>query len=158
MPELVLTTLKFVFLALLYLFIARAVRIIWLDIAGPRAPQQKPVAKPQQSWKASPVSKRSGAHARALIVNDDGGPPKTVPLAQQAVTLGRASECTMPLQDTYVSQMHTKIYLKDNVWHVEDLGSTNGTFLNRIKLSDPMPIAPGDEIRLGKTVVMVRGK
>ncbi len=160
MSELVLTTLKFLFLALLYLFIARAMRIIWLDIAGTRtgrATAPGPV-RPTQRPAARPTGKAAREAPRSLQVTEDGQAPRIYPLRDQAVTIGRADECTVPLHDTYVSQMHTKIFPKDGVWQVMDLGSTNGTYLNRVKISDPMPLAPGDEVRLGKTIVEVRAK
>lgn len=158
MPELVLTSLKFFFLAILYLFVARAVRIIWLDLAGHRS--VRPGAAPAPVHRAPPArTGRSAAKGkpRAVAVTEEGGRPKVVPLTD-AITLGRADECTVTLGDTYVSQMHTKIYPKDGMWFVMDLGSTNGTYLNRVKVGDPMQINPGDEVRLGRTVVEVRVK
>ncbi|HEX9697739.1 MAG TPA: FHA domain-containing protein [Actinomycetota bacterium] len=160
MPELVLTSLKFLFLALLYLFVARAVRVIWLDIAGPRAGPRAGRAAASAPVRSRP-SARSGARsgqARSVAVIEEGRAPAVLPLRSEAITLGRADECSAVLQDTYVSQMHTKIFPKDGRWFVMDLGSTNGTYLNRVKVSDPAPIAPGDEVRLGKTVVEVRAK
>jgi pSer/pThr/pTyr-binding forkhead associated (FHA) protein len=52
--------------------------------------------------------------------------------------------------------MHARLYAKDGAWFVEDLGSTNGTYLNRMKVTAPSPIAPGDQVRVGKTVLEVR--
>lgn len=159
MPELVLTSLKFLFLAILYLFVARAVRIIWLDLAGHRS--ARPAGAPAPVHRAPPTrASRGGAKGkpRAVAVTEEGGRPKVLPLGSEAITLGRAAECSVALGDTYVSQMHTKIYPKDGLWFVMDLGSTNGTYLNRVKVGDPMPINPGDEVRLGRTVVEVRAK
>jgi hypothetical protein len=159
MPALVLTTLKIVFLVLLYLFVARAIRVIWLDLGG-RAPKRAapPVAAPVAS-PTRPAPVRTGpakGRARSIVVTEEGSRPKTYPLSSEAITIGRAPECTVVIKDGYTSQMHTKIFTRDGQWHVMDLGSTNGTYLNRVKVSDPVPIAPGDEIRLGKTVVEVR--
>lgn len=159
MTELALTTLKFVFLALLYLFIARAVRVIWLDLAGPRSAKPRPVTakRPARVRPASKSSKKgaaSSATVRSLLVTEGGSSSKTIPLRDQPVTLGRASECTLELKDDYVSQVHTRFFAKDGIWHVADAGSTNGTMLNRVRIQEPMPIQPGDEVRLGKAVVV----
>lgn len=161
MPELVLTSLKFLFLAVLYLFVARAVRIIWLDLAGHRGGRSAVTAgvvRQAPPARASRGGGGKGGKPRAVVVTEEGGRPQTVPLGADPVTLGRADECTVTLGDTYVSQMHTKIYPKDGLWFVMDLGSTNGTYLNRVKVGDPLPLNPGDEVRLGRTVVEVRAK
>jgi pSer/pThr/pTyr-binding forkhead associated (FHA) protein len=156
-PELVLTSLKVLFLVLLYLFIARAIRVIWLDLVGPRAPKPRPVRQPRPQTASKP-SKRPAAKApRSLVVTEDGQNPRTVGIdGEKAITFGRAEECTVVLKDTYVSQMHTRIFSKDGAWYVEDLGSTNGTYLNRAKVTDASPLTAGDEVRLGKTTVELR--
>ena len=151
MPPIVLNTLKVIFLVLLYLFILRLTRVVWLDLVGPRAPKPRP----------QPTA-RSGApkpkqRPRSIIVTEDGDQPRTYPLREdEALMLGRADTCQIVLKDTYVSQAHTRIFAKDGAWYVEDLGSTNGTYLNRAKVSEPSSIGPGDEVRLGKTTVEVR--
>lgn len=157
MPELVLTTLKFVFLGLLYLFVARAIRVIWLDIAGPSAAKPRAGVAARAPRPAQRSASR-GAAPRAIVVLEENLPPRTYPLRDGEVTIGRAAECTVVLNDTYVSQLHTKIYVENGFWQVADLGSTNGTFLNRVRLADPAPVAAGDEVRLGKTLVEVRAK
>ena len=77
-------------------------------------------------------------------------------MAQEPLQIGRSESCQIVLQDTYASQMHARVYPKDGEWFVEDLGSTNGTYLNRAKVSHPAPVGPGDEIRIGKTTLEVR--
>lgn len=146
MPPIVLTTLKFLFIALLYLFIARALRIIALDLVGSRAPRAR-------SQRPS-GGKRRGT-PRAAAVSEPGKPVRTITLSDE-VTLGRSESCTVPLEDTYCSSLHARLYAKDGTWFVEDLGSTNGTYLNRVKVTSPSPIAVGDEVRVGKTMVEIR--
>lgn len=158
MPELVLTSLKFLFLALLYLFVARTVRVIWLDIAGTGGGGRRRQAAAAPPRARAAARSGRGAMPRSVAVVEEGKSPTVLPLRDQPITLGRAAECSAVLDDTYVSQLHTKIFPKDGGWFVMDLGSTNGTYLNRMKVSDPMPLAPGDEVRLGKTVVEVRAK
>ena len=147
MPPVVLTTLKFLFLALLYLFIARAVRVIYLDLVGPRVP------KPQQR-SARPAGRKRG-QPKSVSVSEPEKPVRTFSLNGE-LTFGRSDSCTVQLNDTYVSTLHARLFAKDNTWFVEDLGSTNGTYLNRVKVTSPSPIAVGDEVRVGKTIVEIR--
>ena len=150
MPVFVLTILKVVFLALLYLFIARAVRVIYLDLVGPRVPR---ASKPAP---AASAPRRRKAQPKELVVTEADGAPRSFPMAQEPLQIGRSESCQIVLQDTYASQMHARVYPKDGEWFVEDLGSTNGTYLNRAKVSHPAPVGPGDEIRIGKTTLEVR--
>jgi pSer/pThr/pTyr-binding forkhead associated (FHA) protein len=149
-PPLVLTILKVVFLALLYLFIARAVRVIYLDLVGPRVPR----ASAQQSVPATPRKRRG--QPKTLVVTDAEGTSRTYPLAQEPLAIGRADGCQVVLGDTYASQMHARVFPKDGNWFVEDLGSTNGTYLNRAKVTAPAEVGAGDEIRIGKTTLELR--
>jgi pSer/pThr/pTyr-binding forkhead associated (FHA) protein len=148
-PALVLTILKVVFLALLYLFIARSIRVIYLDLVGPRVPR---------AGKSAPAAapRRKKTQPKELVVTEADGAPRTYPMTQEALQIGRSESCQVVLQDTYASQMHARVYPKDGEWFVEDLGSTNGTYLNRVKVSHPAPVGPGDEIRIGKTSLEVR--
>ena len=151
MPVFLLNVLKVLFLALLYLFIARAVRVIYLDLVGPRVPRKsKPAPVP-----ASPRRKR-GAQPKALVVTESEGEARTYPVASEPLAIGRADTCQVILGDTYVSQMHARVFPRDGEWFVEDLGSTNGTYLNRVKVTQPSPVQVGDEIRIGKTTLELR--
>lgn len=148
MPELVLTALKLLFLALLYLFIARAVRVIYLDLMGPRVPRA-PARAPE-----APGRRRG--QPRSLIVTEADQQPRTYPMGSEPMAIGRSDNCQIILQDTYVSQVHARVFPKNGQWFVEDLGSTNGTYLNRAKVTHPSPVGVGDLIRIGKTVLEVR--
>jgi hypothetical protein len=147
-PPIVLTTLKYLFLALLYLFIARAVRVVYLDLVGQRVP------KPRGARKRQAAPRRRGT-PKAVVVTESDKPVRTFPLDTE-LTFGRADSCGVQLDDTYVSTLHARMFSKDGTWFVEDLGSTNGTYLNRMKVTSPSPIAVGDEIRVGKTIAEVR--
>jgi pSer/pThr/pTyr-binding forkhead associated (FHA) protein len=74
----------------------------------------------------------------------------------EPITIGRGSTCVVVLADNYASQFHARIFPRDGAWFVEDMGSTNGTYLNRVKVSQPSPLAAGDEIRIGKTTLEAR--
>ncbi len=70
--------------------------------------------------------------------------------------IGRADACHVKLSDTYVSQFHARVFPKDGAWFVEDLGSTNGTFLNQRKVTAPSELRGGDKLRMGKTMLELR--
>ena len=77
---------------------------------------------------------------------------QTWPLTGE-VSIGRAAGCQVTIDDTYASQIHARLFTRDNQWQIEDLGSTNGKWLNRHKVSGPMVIKPGDVVQIGNTVM-----
>lgn len=77
------------------------------------------------------------------------------PLGEE-VTIGRAPGCSVALaSDTFVSALHARVFLRDGEAFVEDLGSTNGTYLNRDRLSGTSPLRGGDRLQVGHTVLEV---
>jgi FHA domain-containing protein len=147
-PPIVLTTLKYLFLALLYLFIARAVRVVYLDLVGPRVPKPR-------GGRARGSGQRKRGSPKTVSVTEGDKPVRSFTLDGE-LTFGRSETCGVQLDDTYVSTLHARLFAKDGTWFVEDLGSTNGTYLNRVKVTSPSPIAVGDEVRVGKTIIEVR--
>jgi pSer/pThr/pTyr-binding forkhead associated (FHA) protein len=81
---------------------------------------------------------------------------KTFPLTDAQITIGRADDATLVLTDDYASTRHARIFPQDGQWIVEDLGSTNGTYLDRQKVTQPTPVPVGVPIRIGKTVLELR--
>jgi pSer/pThr/pTyr-binding forkhead associated (FHA) protein len=155
MPPIFLLAVKVAFLVVLYLFVARAVRAVVLDVFGPRAPRRRAGRAARRAAPAPPPPARpSRRMPKELVVTDAGG-TRTVPL-KDSITLGRAATCDLALSDTYVSNVHARIFQKDGAWWVEDLGSTNGTYMNRAKVAVPTPVGPGDQIRLGKATLELR--
>ena len=72
------------------------------------------------------------------------------------ITVGRAAGCQVTVDDTYVSQLHARVFTREGQLFVEDLGSTNGTYLNRGKVAGPMVMHKGDRLQVGNTVLEVR--
>ena len=72
------------------------------------------------------------------------------------MTIGRANDSTLVLTDDYASTRHARLFPRDGEWFVEDLGSTNGTFLDRAKVTQPTPVGQRTPIRIGKTVLELR--
>ncbi|GAB2469678.1 MULTISPECIES: FHA domain-containing protein [unclassified Streptomyces] len=168
MSELTLTVMRLGFLAVLWLFVIVAVQVIRSDLFGTRVTQRgarREAARPQQSARQAPPPQRqqSGGGRRGrnaptkLVVTEGTLTGTTVALQGQTITLGRAHDSTIVLDDDYASSRHARIYPdRDGQWIVEDLGSTNGTYLDRSRLTTPTPIGPGSPIRIGKTVIELR--
>jgi hypothetical protein len=155
-PPVVLTLLQWLFLLLLYVFVARAVRAVVRDLA-PAAPSRGGGPRPPRGATAArPAQRRARTPPRELVVHHPGGRPTVVALGGGEVTFGRDPRCTVPLSDAYASERHARVSPDGDGWVVADLGSTNGTYLNQVKLTSAKPIAPGDQLSIGKTVVEVR--
>ncbi|MER5469453.1 FHA domain-containing protein [Streptomyces sp. NPDC002935] len=173
MSELTLTVMRLGFLAVLWLFVIVAVQVIRSDLFGTRVTQRgsrREAARPQQAARqAAPPQQRQqqpppggggrqrrGAPSK-LVVSEGTLTGTTVALQGQTITLGRAHDSTIVLDDDYASSRHARIYPdRDGQWIVEDLGSTNGTYLDRSRLTTPTPIPLGAPIRIGKTVIELR--
>lgn len=156
MPIAFLTLVKFVLLAVLYLFLARAVRAVVLDVYGPR--RGTTAAPPRPAVAPGTGARSSRKVPRELVVHGASGRPRVVKLVDRALTLGRDGAADIVIDDVYVSDQHAQIQPSpdEEGWLVRDLGSTNGTFLNGAKVTQPTPITTGDQLRLGKTRVEVR--
>jgi pSer/pThr/pTyr-binding forkhead associated (FHA) protein len=149
----VLTVFKLVLLALLYYFVYRVVRAILADLYGP---SRKRAPAPPRPAVASSSPRRSGRPPREIVVHPPEGRPVVIELDRDSVTLGRSQRMTVALDDVYVSDEHALISPNDDGWVVRDLGSTNGTYINGAKVTQPTPIAAGDQLRIGKTRIEVR--
>ncbi|MFF1507027.1 FHA domain-containing protein [Streptomyces sp. NPDC058326] len=172
MSELTLTVMRLGFLAVLWLFVIVAVQVIRSDLFGTRVTQRgsrRQEARPQQQARqtAAPPQQRGqqtaggGRQRRGaptkLVVSEGTLTGTTVALQGQTITLGRAHDSTIVLDDDYASSRHARIYPdRDGQWIVEDLGSTNGTYLDRTRLTTATPIPLGAPIRIGKTVIELR--
>jgi pSer/pThr/pTyr-binding forkhead associated (FHA) protein len=159
MNELSLTIIRVAFLAVLWLFVIAAIGVVRTDLlGGPAAGRRGKMRPPQASRPAKPVKPtRAGRGSpRILVVTAGALKGTTLDLAQQQITLGRANDATLVLNDDYASSRHARIFPQDGQWIVEDLGSTNGTYLDRQKVTRPMPVPVGVPIRIGKTVLELR--
>jgi pSer/pThr/pTyr-binding forkhead associated (FHA) protein len=90
------------------------------------------------------------------VIHDGAGARPTPVKLRDPVEIGRGDQCAIRLQDTYVSQVHARLYPKDGAWYVEDLGSTNGTLLNDHRVQAPVEVHAGDVLKVGKTVLELR--
>lgn len=163
MAPIVLTLLQGAFLLLLYLFVWRTARAMVRDLRA--APQSAPAAAPSSAPSSAPsrpaprpsqTSRSPRGTPGELVVHLPQGRPRVLRLSGGDVTFGRSQQSTVPLDDSYASERHARIYQDGGQWLVADLGSTNGTFLNKARLTTPTPIGPGDQVAIGKTTVEVR--
>jgi hypothetical protein len=167
MPEPLLNVLKICLLILLYLFFFRVLRAVWAEVHLAR---QTPAASSGRTGRGGRGGRsgKAGGAARPprRSRTRERTPPKlqvvepaelagtTYPLGDE-LTVGRAAGCQITLDDTYASQVHARIFMRDDQLYVEDLGSTNGTYLNRRKVSAPMVVSQGDQIQIGSTIMEV---
>ncbi|HEU5007008.1 MAG TPA: FHA domain-containing protein [Jatrophihabitantaceae bacterium] len=151
---LALQLMRFGFLALLWLFVFIAIRVVRTDLRT--AGQPRIATPPARKGRAQ---QRSAAPARGpsqLIVTEGGLKGTRIGLTGAPVLIGRADDSTLVLTDDYASTRHARITLQDGMWIVEDLGSTNGTYLGQRKLDGPVPLEIGVPLRIGKTVLELR--
>jgi pSer/pThr/pTyr-binding forkhead associated (FHA) protein len=142
-----LSALQWGLLALLFLFIWRSMRWVVRGLNVDRAAAGRGGgAKTEPS--APPLT-------TLVVYPPDGARPRTVRMGP-SMMVGRDPGCEVRLEDTYASQQHARVFAKQDSWYVEDLGSTNGTFVNDQRLAAPALVQPGDRIRVGTTVLELR--
>lgn len=159
MPEQLLIVLKFCLLALVYVFFFRVLRAVWAQLREPEmaaaTPTAPPVAAPPAAATPAPAkSKRRGVPtAVSLVVREPKGLAGTAYTLTDELTIGRAPGCHITLDDTYVSQVHARVFVRDGKVMIEDLGSTNGTYHNRAKVGAPVIVNQGDRVQAGGVVM-----
>ena len=157
MPDLVLLILKYVFLAILWIFVARAVRAVLIELRPAKAPGR--AGKPAAAVPSQPPPRKAKTKkppTKAVVVEGTSLQGKSFPLTGE-LTIGRSEQCQVRVEgDTYVSTMHARIFERDGSYMVEDLGSTNGTYLNRRRITAPAELQRGDRVKVGKTVLEMR--
>lgn len=152
MSPFILSVLKYSLLVLLYFFIYRAVKSVATDVAGRR--QSRTAETRAQRQKPARASR--GRTPSAVVVHGPDGTKVGSFRLSDPLNVGRSEACAIRLDDTYVSQMHARLYGKNGVWFVEDLGSTNGTYVNDRRVASPVEVHAGDVVRVGKTVLELR--
>ncbi|CAN5870770.1 FHA domain-containing protein [soil metagenome] len=148
MDEQLLTILKLCLLALLYLFFLRVLRAVWTEIRGPKVVK----SSPRRARKEARRVERKSEPVQLTIVEPPVLKGRRYPLADE-LTVGRAAGCQITIDDTYASQIHARVFSRDGQLFVEDLGSTNGTYINRTKVQGPQVMRRGDRLQVGNTVM-----
>ncbi|MBD7980210.1 MULTISPECIES: FHA domain-containing protein FhaB/FipA [Oerskovia] len=170
MTELTFTLLRLGYLVLLWVFVFAAIGVLRRDLYGtkitarkgkgredahrtaPTAGRGAAASVPSAPTPAAPASPAPTGPTRLVVT---AGPLRgtTVPLSASSILLGRAPSCTLVLDDDYSSSRHARIFPQGGTWYVEDLGSTNGTYINEQRITGIQPLAPGVSVRVGQSIV-----
>ncbi len=146
MPESLLRVLNGLLLVLVGLFFLRVLRAAWVQVNAP--PITPPAAAPP------PPAGPPVAPIRLRVLEPPEQRGRTYDLSDE-VTVGRAPGCGVSLPDTTVSQLHARVFRRDGSFYLEDLGSTNGTWLNRGRVGVAVPLKRGDRVQVGTTLLEV---
>ena len=155
MSELTLFLVRVAYLAILWIFVLSAISVIRSDMFGARMPAPGGAPAPPKTPKQKAPPKRRGSPTHVAVVQ---GPNAgvTASLAEAPILIGRGSDAQIRLDDDYVSTRHARIAASGDQWYVEDLGSTNGTYLGNQRITQPTTITLGSQVRVGKTIVELR--
>lgn len=157
MSDLTVTLLRYGFLLLIWILVLSVVSALRRDlVVGRRNRTGAPSAREARKHPELVEEPPARAHARRLVVTE--GPLKgtALDLASSPILLGRAQEATLVLEDDYASGRHARLFPQGSRWFIEDLGSTNGTYLAGNQLTRALPVEPGVPVRIGKTVIELR--
>lgn len=164
MPEIVFFAVKIGFLALLWLAVLFVVLAVRSDLFGsrparvevPRSPRASRAQRPSRADRGGRGGRGQLRRASTLLVTEGALTGTRVTLGAAPITIGRAEDSTLVLADDYVSTRHARFSPRGEQWLVEDVGSTNGTYLDRAKVSGPTLVPLGTPVRIGKTTVELR--
>ena len=156
--SLVVTILRFGFLIVMWIMVFAVVAAMRRDLVIGRkarvgAPTARQARKHPELVDDAPPTK---VQARELVVTEGPLAGTTLELAGAPILLGRAQEATLVLDDDYASGRHARLFPQGTRWFIEDLGSTNGTFLGGVALTRALPVELGVSVRIGKTVIELR--
>jgi len=161
--ELALTLIRLGFLALLWAFVLITVFVLRRDLKQPA--DARPIAvrlsrgtktpRPPKADK-SRTPKGSKVRGTKLVVTEGPLAGTEVPLDGAQVTIGRAPDSTIVIDDDYASSRHARVYSSEGTWVVEDLGSTNGTWIERTRITTPTVLPVGAPLRVGRTTLQLQ--
>jgi len=155
--ELTLFLIRVAYLAILWIFVLSAISVIRSDMFGARVPEAARGAEARKekrgAQKAPPKRRGSPTH---VIVTEGSNVGERAELDQAPILIGRGSDAAIRLDDDYVSTRHARIAASGDQWFVEDLGSTNGTYIGTVRITQPTTITLGTQIRIGKTILELR--
>ena len=156
MSELTVTAIRLGLLVLLWAFIFSIVGVLRGDLYGSRVVTRSRSSRSPRAEapKRPPRAIRKGPTHLAVVDGSMRG--ITVPLSDSGVLIGRNPECTLVLSDDFASGRHARVYREGDAWFIDDLGSTNGTFIGNQRVGEHLPLQEGAHIRIGRTVLEVR--
>ncbi len=156
MSEIAVTIIKVLFLCLLWIFILSAVSVIRSDLFGkPVSASNRPPAQPlEQAQPPARKARKIKGTPRTLVIANGSQAGTSASLTDGLVMIGRGADCQLLLDDDYVSTRHARVVrAEEGGFYVEDLGSTNGSYVNGQRITAPTTITLQDSVRIGKTVL-----
>ena len=159
MSELTLTFVRLAFVVLLWVLVLIIVSVMRADLRAPRVAPRGPAARAgAPAPRPARESRKRRGVPKSLVVTEGALAGTTVSLGSAPITLGRAPDSTLVLDDDYASHRHARIAPEGDTgsWLVEDLGSTNGTYVGRSRIAGPTRLPVGTPVRVGKTVLELR--
>ena len=159
MSELTLVLIRFAYLAILWIFVLSAISVVRSDMFGARI-ESTPRAERRAQRQAAknrpkPARRPRGAPTHVAII-DGANPGEQISLHEAPLLIGRGTDAAIRLDDDYVSTRHARIAASGDQWFVEDLGSTNGTYIGTQRLTQPTTLQLGSQVRIGKTTLELR--
>jgi pSer/pThr/pTyr-binding forkhead associated (FHA) protein len=155
MSELTLFLIKISYLAILWIFVLSAISVVRSDMFGARMPATAREAAAPKVRRQPRQKARKGSPTHVLVV-DGANKGDRADLAQAPILIGRGSDAAIRLDDDYVSTRHARIAASGDQWFVEDLGSTNGTYIGSARITQPTTLTLGTQVRIGKTLLELR--
>jgi len=154
-----LRALEILVVALIWLFFFRVIRAVWVEVRPPKARMatadvQVGLPAPPQAAPPGRGAKRRSQGLRLTVVEPEAQKGESFDLADE-ITIGRAPGCGVRVEDAFTSNIHARLFRRDGSLWLEDLGSTNGTWVNGSRVADPMRLSRGDLLQVGGTVFEV---
>jgi pSer/pThr/pTyr-binding forkhead associated (FHA) protein len=155
MSELTLFLIKISYLAILWIFVLSAISVVRSDMFGARMPATAREATAPKTRRQPKQKARKGSPTHVLVV-DGANTGERAELAEAPILIGRGADAAIRLDDDYVSTRHARIAASGDQWFVEDLGSTNGTYIGSARITQPTTLTLGTQVRIGKTLLELR--
>ena len=162
MSELTLFLIRLAYLAILWIFVLSAISVIRSDMFGARVPELSRADRRAAGRAPKPTKQPSRQPGRRrgspthVLVTDGANAGERAELDAAPILIGRGSDAAIRLDDDYVSTRHARIAASGDQWFIEDLGSTNGTYVGSARITQPTTITLGVQVRIGKTVLELR--
>jgi preprotein translocase subunit YajC len=154
--ELALTLIRLAFLGLLWLFVLMTILVLRRDLRQPAETRPTGRARPPKAPKPAKVARSAKVRGTKLVVTEGPLTGTVIPLNTAQVTIGRAPDSTIVIDDDYASSRHARVYPSEGAWVVEDLGSTNGTWIDRTRITTPTVLPVGVPLRVGRTTLQLQ--
>jgi len=160
MSELTLVLIRFAYLAILWIFVLSAISVIRSDMFGARVAREGSRSQERKAVKAAKARPKQAKPRRgtptAVAIVEGANKGEVVSLDNAPLLIGRGNDAAILLDDDYVSTRHARIGASGDQWYVEDLGSTNGTYVGNSRISQATAISLGTQIRIGKSILELR--